>query len=468
MVNMINFEINKNRKIGPAIGRHKPFLLIILSMIFSSNENTIRAATVQKATLSQLIEHGLTSNLKLKKIKNKIQSLELDYKESKKNLYYPRLDFSASLSQSKALDGPITHEGSQLGKPLSYGSALTLSQNIFNGLKDISTYSKAQLLIEKASLELKNAENTLIHDIKEEWLNFYALSTQANLLLEALKEDRKLLDEAEVQYKRGYASKEERDLQRLNHLQNKMQLSEVEQQSLKSKTNLYHLTGLEGIKIDISKEDNKLHLTPKAESFFSELANKTQAVAIEGLLKSYKIAHPQYKILAIDASILESERTQALANFRPKLNLAASWNYHVQKERIPDPQDPIFFTINFNYPIFSSFDERYQKSIFKNKLQENNLDNEIMIEEVKATLRALIDKLQTFFSNYEMLKQRLEIREGLLKDTEKRYKNGATNIRDLLEDKVKLQNDRIALARKINDIEVALNELDYIVGSTSR
>ncbi len=412
----------------------------------------------EQSPLDFLINQAIEKNLGHKIKKHQKEVAKIEQQRAWRDLYLPRLDVDLSASRTRSEKGPLTEEGELNGG--QYEGKVNIGQVLFNGFSDSYEYSVKETNFKIAELELDKELVEMTRQVKSLWIDVQIALQEKKLRQQNLKADEEILANLENRFKRGLVERSELNLRKLEVLQTK-QLLRLNQAKLeKALVDLGVLIG--GEKVDI-KGEFVPQLSSVQKNKLSQWKKNGYQKTLEDLKKIYLEKNIDLELADLRLKGQEFQRKKDHSSYYPKLRFDAFWTYTGVEERKPFHQDPMALTLSLNYPLFASFDRSYTDRINLEKISERKLTVSNQRLEGKKILSQNLESLFANFEIYQLLDERLSIRRQLLQVTNDKFGRGQTDIRDVLEDKAKLQSDEIAYLETVAGILKELYALESLL-----
>jgi len=423
--------------------------------------------TEENRRFAQLLRQAQENNYQLKIQYNNIaiESIAKDLKF--RELYFPVVDWSLYAEDQSSKGGPLTNAHALTSDPLVYSSELSLSYNLFNGLKDYNALLSAR---SRHSLEKKK------HTKEQEEITFslktlsFDLSLEINkikILQEQLAHAKSLKQTATIRYQKGLIPKVDLERSRLEFLNNSDQLI-VQKERVKSvKLEMSKLIQLDKILAQEFIDLPYLELEKKITVELNKMKKRGIDHAVDDLFNDYLHAGIDLAVLKNQLEIADYEVQVAKAGHYPRLNfkIAHRLDFHGNYRRHKD--DNYTFSMLLTFPIINNFE--IQSAVKQEKLRHLNAQYEFRENkfQAKIDIQQICQKLLSLHASFVVAKQKVQLREQVYQSALARFKRGSIPIQDLITDKLDLQNESFSLATTINDIRKFFLSLQKITGKLS-
>ncbi len=397
-------------------------LCIVLIGLFSS-------ASLFGLTLKESVVDTLNNNPIVKERLRNYRATREDLKIAESE-YYPKVDFRAAVGYNSA--GNLYDHVRDIDYT-NYETALTLTQNLFNGFGTMYKVDYEEARILAAAYHYIEKSN----DIAFRMVNSYIEVLRAKDLLLVAQDNIKIVDtiynKVEDLYKSGLTT--ESEVKKIRSA-----LSLAHSNLIVAENNL--MDKKFGIKKVLGRmPDINSMKTPNLNGVV--LPDSLEKAASYAIMHNPSLLVSKYNIKSAQALLKHKKK-----NFYPKIDLEVSQRYydsHIDTNGFDQPDDRFRARITFNYNLFNGGADSadVQKSASK-------INQEVEIQ--RDLKRQVIEGMDLSWSAYEMLNRQLKdlrdykkYSQETLKLYEQEYDLGRRTLLDLLS----AQNDLIASRKQI-------------------
>jgi len=462
------------------------FILITAQTFYLFGQSTIPTYNLQEC-----IDIALKNNLDLKSAELRVETSNINFKQSK-NALLPTLNGSYNIGKTsgRSID-PFTN--SYINEELTFSNAgLRLGAVVFKGFQLINSWKQQKLNMKASEMEKEDARYNLILNVTFAYLqvmNSKDLYLLAQNRLETTNEQlnrlKSLFDE-EVGNPSDY-----RDFQGLK-ANDKVNLVSTKNNFEDAKLNLMSLLNID-TDFDIAAIDVSLDLSMYSESFEDiygqALENMAMVKASEYRLKAAE------KGVSVARSLYVPE-ISLFANLNTNFSSAArifndagisivetenfvtvqGQDYQVMSEQTNFTPENIAYKdqfennlngsagISVNLPIFNGFNAKNNVALEKIKKEEATIE----LERTKLQLRTVIEQtykdMNAAYERFELLKQQIDAYQESMRINNVRFANGVNNSVDYIISKNNLENARINLNNVKYEYLLQTKLLDHFKG----
>ena len=430
----------------------KLFTIGLLLINFSFAQNNIW-------TLEECINHALENNISILQAKNSLLTAEQDIVNARGN-FLPSINSNISGGASY---GNIELYAGEFVDREFYSTSLGvgLSQNIFNGFRNINLLNQSKISLERNQFDLAKLKDDISLNVANAYLNvlfnkenlelansqvkFSEFQVeQVKMLVDAGSEPESTLIETQATYSR--------DIQNLTIAENNHDLS------LLTLSQLLQLP-YENFDIEIIEID-----TPSANLMYNDI-RPILNYAMENR-NEIKVAERDIELAKLGTKISKSA-------YLPNISMGYGFSATANFSNLTDDDDFIdqindnkghSVNMNISIPIFNRNQTKAQ--VKKSKIQEETIN--LALDQVKINLESTIQRAFTdakaALKSYEAAQMSLGSQELAFKNTQERFSLGALNSFDLEQSRIRLLNARSSLINAKYDFIFKTKVLDYYIG----
>ncbi len=409
------------------------------------------AAQSPSLSLDQLIEIGLEDNSSIRIAERNLMAARADRRGSYSGLMPSlRASFQKDMDPGKEYLNPIT---GSLVKPDIYGSRLSLSQTIFDGVASWYNASSGAISVKSSTASFENTRYQAVLAIKQAYYNLLSRLELLEVAEEALELSRKQLELVEERYR--LQAVKQTDL-----LKARVSVGQREADMYRAHQNV--ATAATALNVAIG-QDPSAALSVARDSVILEPIPDRQVA-----LSSLRANNPALKVqaLARERAWLNAKKQRGV--LMPSVGL--SYSVNSSGSDFADIYDFDFegassTFLSVSLPIFSGLQNssRYSSARYSALAEEERLD---------AQLRDLKRQLENTVSGLESLHRIYPINQAVLTSAEadvhlanEMYNLGAIAILDLLDAQVSLITARSTLVRTTYEIKIAEAQLAALMGT---
>lgn len=411
-------------------------------------------------TLQECVTHALENNITVVRGKNTLKINEQDIKGAK-GQFLPSAN--ASLSQSLSLGQAQVFPGSFVDRTShSTGLNLGISQNIFNGFRNIYQLEAAELNLETNKLLLNNIKDNISLNVVNAYLNVLF--------------SKERLETAKAQYE--FSSKQLQQVKDLAEagVQPRANIYDAEAtlsgdvQSVTVADNNYTLALLnlsqllqvpfEGFNVEIIEIN-----TPSAEIMYSDI-KPILNYALENR-NEIKVAEKNIEVSQLNTKISKS-------GYLPNVSFSYGFGTNAFFSNLTQNEDAFLgqlndnkghrFSVNVGIPIFSRFQNK--TAVAKSKITEQNI--KLDLEKAKLDLESIIQQAftdaQAALKTYIAAQKSLEAQQLSFSNSQERYNLGNMNAFELEQSRIRLINAESSLINAKYDFVFKTKVLDFYMG----
>lgn len=360
---------------------------------------------------------------------------------------------STSYGYTKLQHKPVA--GSMVRDDSYFTWGVSVTQNVFSGLRTLSSYQKAALQKESAEADKVNNDISLILEVQQNFLN----------LLKARENIRSAQDSVErllSQLKVTRAFYEVGLKPRLDVLQAEVDVANAEDTLLQATQSEETLTARLDTLLNID-----IH---KSVSYVGSLAKIPFNLGLDECLERAYRQRPDIVIAQKAVEIAEKDTTIVGSDFYPQVNAQWSWETEGTKltadgsSRNPNLYSAWNFGLQADWNVFewgkTFYGYRQQKQLTsKAKAEQSNLHNEVAFE-IKSKLLQINEADKRIKVSRKGLAQAREA----FRMAEARYQAQVATITDVLDAQSRLTNAESAYTSAMGDYEIAISSLYAAMG----
>tara|TARA_B100001287_G_scaffold72216_1_gene59783 strand:+ start:3207 stop:4517 length:1311 start_codon:yes stop_codon:yes gene_type:complete len=430
----------------------KLFTIALLLINFSFAQNNIW-------TLEECVNHALENNISILQAKNSLLTAEQDIVNARGN-FLPSINSNISGGASY---GNIQLYAGEFADREFYSTSLGvgLSQNIFNGFRNINLLNQSKISLERNQFDLAKLKDDISLNVANAYLN--VLFNKENLelansqvkfsefqveqvktLVDSGSEPKSTLIETQATYSR--------DIQNLTIAENNHDLSLLTLSQLLQLP--YENFDIEVIEID----------TPSANLMYND---------IQPILNYAMENRNEIKVAERDIELAKLGTKISKSAYLPNISMGYGFSATANFSNLTDDDDFIdqindnkghSVNMNISIPIFNRNQTKAQ--VKKSKIQEETIN--LALDQVKINLESTIQRAFTdakaALKSFEAAQVSLGSQELAFKNSQERFSLGALNSFDLEQSRIRLLNARSSLINAKYDFIFKTKVLDYYIG----
>tara|TARA_B100000963_G_C22621223_1_gene670076 strand:+ start:63 stop:1373 length:1311 start_codon:yes stop_codon:yes gene_type:complete len=430
----------------------KLFTIGLLLINFSFAQNNIW-------TLEECVNHALENNISILQAKNSLLTAEQDIVNARGN-FLPSINSNISGGASY---GNIQLYAGEFADREFYSTSLGvgLSQNIFNGFRNINLLNQSKISLERNQFDLAKLKDDISLNVANAYLN--VLFNKENLelansqvkfsefqveqvktLVDSGSEPESTLIETQATYSR--------DIQNLTIAENNHDLSLLTLSQLLQLP--YENFDIEVIEID----------TPSANLMYND---------IQPILNYAMENRNEIKVAERDIELAKLGTKISKSAYLPNISMGYGFSATANFSNLTDDDDFIdqindnkghSVNMNISIPIFNRNQTKAQ--VKKSKIQEETIN--LALDQVKINLESTIQRAFTdakaALKSFEAAQISLGSQELAFKNSQERFGLGALNSFDLEQSRIRLLNARSSLINAKYDFIFKTKVLDYYIG----
>ena len=410
-------------------------------------------------TLEGCINHALENNISILQAKNNLLSARQDITSARGN-FLPSINSNLS---GGASFGNIELYAGEFADREYYSTSVGvgLSQNIFNGFRNINLLNQSKLNLQRNKYELESLKDDISLNVANAYLN--VLFNKENLELAKsqvvfseiqIEKVKSLVDEGSepmstlIETQATYS----RDIQNLTIAQNSHELALLGLSQLLQIPN-------EGFNIELIEID-----APSANLMYDDITPILN-YAMENR-NEIKVAEQDIELAKIGTKISRSA-------YLPSISMGYGFNASANFSNLTDDNELLdqindnkghSLNMNISIPIFNR--NQIKSQVKKSKIQEST--SSLFLEQVKINLESTIQRAFTDASaalkSYEAAQLSLQSQEVAFQNSQERFIIGALNSFDLEQSRLRLINARSSLINAKYDFIFKTKVLDFYLG----
>ncbi len=468
---------------------------IILTLFCLFLNIFIQAQNDQKIVynLNDCIRIAIENNLDLKSSELRAKSSEVNFKQSRNELY-PNLNanYNLGLNNGRNID-PFSND--VVTEQLTFSNLnLTLGVMVFNGFRLLNSIKQSKFNLQASEMEIEEAKQDLTIEVTFRYIQILNGKDLLKLSKTRLETTKGQLDRLEARYKEGSG--------------NPADYTDMLGQYTSDKIGIINATNT--LKEAVLNLIRLLSTDPDEEIVFEDIA---------GLIETDKYAHSadevfndallnlatfKAKRLRIDAA--DSGVKAAKSNYFPEISLFGQLNTNyssVAREFTETGQivsetgdfvtisnqdfpvltnetlfdaDEISYTDQFNnnfnsvfgvsvrIPLFNGFNAKNRVALQKIQLQESTIDLQNTKLLFKQSIEEAYLKMESAFNRHRILLDQVTAYEQSFHTNEIRFNNGVSNIVEYLISKNNLDTSKLNLSKAKYEYILRVRVLDYYRG----
>lgn len=463
------------------------FYLLMLGLTYAQNDKQI------VYSLNDCIRIALENNLDLKSSELKAETSEVNFKQSRNELY-PNLNanYNLGLNNGRNID-PFSND--VVNEQLTFSNLnLNLDVMVFNGFRLLNSIKQSKLNLQASEMEIEEAKQDLTIEVTFRYIQILNGKDLLELSKSRLETTKGQLDRLEARYKAGAG--------------NPADYTDMLGQYTTDKISIINATNtLKGAVLNLIK---LLSTDPTSEIFFED---------IDGLIETEKYAYSadevfdealknlatfKAKRLRIDAA--DSGVKAAKSNYFPEISLFGQLNTNyssvaqelsqtgqiisetgdfvtISNQDFPvQTNESLFDTNSISYgdqfsnnynsvfgvsiriPLFNGFNVKNKVALQKIQLQESSIDLQNTKILFKQSIKDAYLKMESAFDRHHILIDQVVAYEQSFHTNEIRFNNGVSNIVEYLVSKNNLDTAKLNLSKAKYEYLLRVRVLDYYRG----
>jgi len=402
-------------------------------------------------TLDQLIEIGLDNNSDIRIAERNLSGARAEKRGSYSGLIPSlRASFQKDMDPGKEYLNPIT--GSTV-KPDVYGSRLSISQTIFDGVASWYDASSGQISVKSAERAFDGTRQQTVLAVKQAYYNLLSRLELLEVAEEALELSRKQLELVEERYRLQAVKQTDLLKARVSVGQREADAYNARQNLAVATTNINVIIGQDpAAPINVVRESVVLKQVPERTVALASLEKNNPSLGIQEL--------------AVAQARLNAKRQRGV--LMPSVSLSYTAN-----SSGPDFADIYNFDfenssstfLSFSIPLFTGLQNtsRYGRLRYVALAEEER--QVALLRDLKRQLENTVSGLESLHRIYPINQSVLTSAEADVRLANEQYNLGAISILDLLDAQVSLITTRSTLVRTTYEIKIAEAQLAALMGT---
>jgi len=432
-------------------------IVTILAFVFFISVN----AQDKKWTLQECVNYALDNNISIKQNKLNIDLSKESVVNAKGN-FLPNLNASTggNLNFGSGFD-PVTQN--RVSESI-YGGSMNLNSGItiFNGFRNLNTFNKAQLGVEKSELNLEKIEDDISLNVVNSFLNILFAKENLNVAKVQYAISEKQIERAKSQFEAGVKPKGDllnaqstaaADEQNVIAFENALNLATLDLAQLLQISPI----GFDIVRIDVESPSLAVLYKSPSEVYNKALMNRPEIKSAELDIESANLS-------------VEIAKSFYAPSLSASANVGSGYGYNLKNNsHIP------FFTqldnnlgygvgFNLNIPIFN----RNQTKSNVNREIINYEISRIGLEQEKLRLQQIIQKAfydaKAAAKTFESAEKSLIAQKEAFKNAQESYNLGAMTLFDFDQVRNRLVNAEGAIIRAKYDYVFKTKVLKFYFG----
>lgn len=438
--------------------KHRICLTLLTMVLVSklSAQTSVDSNRLESATLEQIVAYALKHQPALQQSLIDEQIVETTLR-NKLSAWYPQLNFNYNLQHNFQVPTNIIG-----GNPIRLGvnnisnAQFSFSQNIFNrdallaknSKEDVRTQAKQNTGINKVEV---------VTNVSKAFYDVLATLQQIKVANENISRLENSLKVATSQYKAGIADKT--DYKRATIILNNTKATRAANQSiLQAKTS--YLKSLMG------------YPDSSALDIVYDSLQMEKEVLLDTLQEPDVTKRPEYNFLQTQQKLLNANLQYEKWSFLPQVTFNGSYNFNYQNNQFgklySNNFPNSFAALSLSFPISQGGKRKANIDQAGLQIKRNTLDIQQLNNTVKAQYAQALAAYKSNYSNYEALKENLELAREVYTIIDLQYKSGVKTYLEVITAETDLRTSQInyynalyqVLASKI-DVQRALGQIDY-------
>jgi outer membrane protein len=421
-----------------------------------SAQTSVDSNRLESATLEQIVAYALKHQPALQQSLIDEQIVETTLR-NKLSAWYPQLNFNYNLQHNFQVPTNIIG-----GNPIRLGvnnisnAQFSFSQNIFNrdallaknSKEDVRTQAKQNTGINKVEV---------VTNVSKAFYDVLATLQQIKVANENISRLENSLKVATSQYKAGIADKT--DYKRATIILNNTKATRAANQSiLQAKTS--YLKSLMG------------YPDSSALDIVYDSLQMEKEVLLDTLQEPDVTKRPEYNFLQTQQKLLNANLQYEKWSFLPQVTFNGSYNFNYQNNQFgklySNNFPNSFAALSLSFPISQGGKRKANIDQAGLQIKRNTLDIQQLNNTVKAQYAQALAAYKSNYSNYEALKENLELAREVYTIIDLQYKSGVKTYLEVITAETDLRTSQInyynalyqVLASKI-DVQRALGQINY-------
>lgn len=381
----------------------------------------------EKLTLQQSIQTALEKNIDVIRSKNSMQISDANVTSAFGN-FLPSLSASASIGRNGSSFDPSPFVPSGLSAGGSASAGLNANVVLFDGFRNLSSYSRATSSADAASFNFAKQKQSTVLLVEQAYLT--VLRNQQLLMVsqENLKRSQQQLSRIEESNNVGAVAKADVYRQQVATANDELALINAQSNYDNSKQDLLYLLSLDVTK-DYAFED--ITVLQQIEGLVSDSLNQEHS-DYNNLVQEALQSRPDYQSSVLAKQISQNDLSISRAGHYPTLSLGAGYGLSGDGLSTISDTKSWNWRLSLSVPIFSGFQTstQVQTSQLNYDLADQQLEQakRSVAKDVKASLLSL----ETARKRYDVSLKNMKSAEEDRRIAEERYNLGSNTLLDLL------------------------------------
>jgi outer membrane protein len=416
----------------------KKILTIALISLFF----TAATPAQEKLSLQQAIQTALEKNIDVIRSKNSKQISEANVTAAVGD-FLPTLTASASVGRNGSSFDPTPFVPSGLSANGSASAGLNANVTLFDGFRNISSYSRASSSADAAALNFAKQKQATVLAVEQAYLTVLRNEQLLKVSQENLKRSQQQLSRIEESNKVGAVAKADVYRQQVQTANDELALINAQSNYDNSKQDL-----LFALAIDVTKEyvfEDATVLQQLENLNFDSL--QQEYADFNKLVQEALEARPDYQASLLAKSISENDLSIARSGHYPTLSLGAGYGLSGNDLGTLSDTKTWNWRLSLSVPIFSGFQT-------STNTQTSQLNFELADQQVSEAkrrvskdVRSALLTLETARKRYDVSLKNVKSAEEDRRIAEERYNLGSNTLLDLL---VATANYTQAISNKVS------------------
>lgn len=437
------------------------FSLIIFLLLFTFN-----TFPQKKLSIKDAVSIALQRNVNIQKTVNNLNILEGNVTSAYGN-FLPSVGASSGWNWSRTDDegGSFNFMGFNIEQPAtttesrSYSASLSSNWNLFDGLANYATLSRAKNNLESARYQLEKGKQDLVFQT----ISFYYDIINAHQLLilneSNVKWNKKNLETITERNKLGASTLADVYAQQVKLGNAELEFIRAQNNLEKSKSSLLYFLGLDVLDNYTFEEENI-----SAEDILIEKGFDASSTDINQLVEQALTNRPDVKSAKLDLETAKLGITLARSGHYPSLRNSISYNMRANEINKVLDNRTLSVGLTLDIPIFNGWNvsNRVQTAEVEQKNKELDLDD---------LTRLIKRNLQQVYLDYQAAEKRLEVSkknviasEENRKIEEEKYSLGAGTLLNVLIANADYTNAQTSYINAQFDLLKLKEQLEYFLG----
>lgn len=447
-------------------------LLLILFLISSINVFAQKGKP-HVFSLVECIDHAAKNNPQLRLTKEKIYSAESKLTNAF-GMFLPAVNYRAGYTRRFEDSKPTQNNDDPILPPelanlfKDYGSqenTFTMnaiaSVDIFNGFSREANYTKTELELESAKLDIDITASDILRTIYKQYIEIVKYAQIVKIRRENLETGRKDLERTKARQQAGVAARGDVYAQEAEVGNRELELVQAENNMNIAKANILTTMGLNpDLEAEFLEKDIPAELSEEEiKKFRLKIGNLGKAVE-----QAYK-NRQEFSKSDMDIQASKENITIANASYFPTLSLSGGWYWTNSKFAEFSERGTASVSVDLNYPIFQGFNTDYQVQTAELQYTMKELERIQLDQQIRGAIHTQMLNLEAAEKQIEITGRSLKSAELNFESSKKRYEVGTFNIIDYINSNYLVVSARINRVNAIYNYIQAQNEVLYAIGS---